>query len=94
MSTDLLDRFEERIGNSKKARQRLQRLDRDVQYLLAHLDDWRSEHPNRWVAVYNGELVAVEDSKERLIKAIARKGLPLPEVLVDFVSEEEVSLIL
>ena len=94
MSTDLLEGFAQRLGDPERARKHQRRLDRDLGFLLSHMDEWRKTHPNRWVAVYGGELVAIEDSKERLLEAIGKKKLPLREVLVDFISEQQVALVL
>lgn len=94
MPTDVLDRFEERLGDSAEALKHQQRLDRDVQFLLSHMNEWRKKYPNRWVAVYKNKLVAVEDTQDKLLKAIARGKLPLREVLIDFISEQQVAFVL
>lgn len=94
MATDVLEGLQERLGDPKRALEDQRRLNRDIKYLLSHLPKWRKEHPNRWVAVYDGKLVAVEGSRDRLLKAIDQQKLPLRKVLIDFVREEETAFIL
>ena len=94
MPTDVLDRFEERLGDPKEARRHQRRLDRDIKFLLSHMDEWRKKYPNRWVAVHKSKLIAVEDTQEKLLKAIAKGKRPLPEVLIDFIGEQRVAFAL
>jgi hypothetical protein len=84
----------EQIGEPKEVHARHQRLTSDIRFLLKNVDRWRAEYPNRWIAVYNGELVAVADTQERILTAISDKGLPLPEVIIDFLGEQQYAYIL
>lgn len=93
VSANLLH-FEKRIGTPETLLKRQERLNNDVRFLLDHMESWRQSHPNRWVAVYNGELVAVEDTQERLFRVLAEKHVPLAQAVIDFVTEERVSYLL
>ncbi len=69
-------------------------MDENVRTLLDHLEEWRGRHPNSWIAVYDGQLMAVESSKERLFRALDHKKIPLAEVLLDFLNAEKSILVL
>lgn len=94
MPPDVLERFEEKLGDWREALAHQDLVYADLRFLLDHLPEWREEHPNRWVAVYREELIVVEDTHERLIKEIKEKGIPLADVTLDFISEEKVAYIL
>lgn len=66
----------------------------DVEFLQSHADEWRREYPDRWIAVYGGELIAVADSQEALVSAVEARQVPLAEVVVDFLSEQRVAYLL
>ncbi len=88
MAAELVRQLRERLGDPEEALRKQQRLNEDARLFFAKVDEWRRQHPNRWVAVYGGELVAVADTREAVLAAVAEKGLPIEEVLVGFVSEE------
>jgi hypothetical protein len=89
MTSDVLDRMRAQIGDPMKALERKKRMDESVRFALEHLEQWREEHPNNWVAVYDHRLVAAEPSRERLIEAVEKSGVALDEVYVDFITEEK-----
>jgi hypothetical protein len=90
----VLERFQDKLGDPKQALKHKARQDRDIRYLLSHMDGWRSEHPNRWIAVYNENLVAVADSQARLLRQLATKRISLREALIDFVTEQPMAFVL
>lgn len=94
MALDLAERFRQRLGDPKEAFEQQRRLERDLHFLLSNLDKWRETHPNRWIAVYNGKLVAVADTRDRLLKELEAAGVPLRHALIDFVGEQKVALVL
>lgn len=94
MTNRIIERANELLGDRGQALERKQRMDHDAQFLISHLEEWRKKHPNNWVAVYDGRLVAVEPSKERLLETLQKVQVPLDSVLLDFLSEEKPVLIL
>jgi hypothetical protein len=93
VAIDVLEQFSQQLPNSEQALVHQARSDRDVNFLLSHMDEWRQTHPNRWVAVHN-ETFLIEDTQGKLLEAIRLKGVPLAEVLIDFISEQRVAYLL
>lgn len=91
---DLLDALTEKLPAPAAALRRQDELYADVRFILANRELWRTQYPNRFVAVHKGELVAVEPSREALMATITRKGWPISDVLFDYISEQPVALVL
>jgi hypothetical protein len=68
-------------------------MDAALTLILGHMEKWRQQYPNRWVAVYGAELIAVEDTWDRLVKSIADGGFDLKRVQTEFVTEKRQLLI-
>jgi hypothetical protein len=94
MENPILEGLARNMGNPQEALETKQRMDANVRFALDHLEEWRQHHPNKWIAVYDAQVVASESSKTGLLKTLHKKKLPLREVYVDFVSEEKAALIL
>ena len=52
------------------------------------------KYPNKWIAMYNGEVAATADSLENLLKEMDRLGIPREESIVKFMDTERRTLIL
>lgn len=94
MAVKEIQKLRKEFGGLKGALKAQERLNNDIAFLLANLDEWRTKYPNRWVAVYEDELVAVADTSERLLEEIERKGVPVRKAVVDFITEKRANFIL
>ena len=94
MTNAVLDGLADHIGDATKALKSKEQMDANVRFALEHLEEWRREHPNKWVAVYDHKLVATASSKGELVGKLHEAGVPLREVYVDFISEEKSALML
>lgn len=56
------------------------------------LDDQRvqltEKYPNKWIAVYNGEVGAIAESIEDLLEEMDRLGIPRKGAVIDFMDTE------
>ena len=52
------------------------RHERDFSFAMAHLEEWRAEYPNHWIAVFDGRLVATESDPDRLLLKLRELGIP------------------
>jgi hypothetical protein len=86
---DWYRRVREYLGTPEDIRRRSERMDRDHRFLLAHKEEWREENPNTWVAVYNGELIAMERSWKRMEKVLQRRPVPEGNPMVCFLGEKK-----
>lgn len=94
MAVKEIETLRKEFGGLEGALQAQERLNRDIAYLLANLDEWRTKYPNRWVAVYDGELVVLADSSESLLEQMKEKGIPVRKAVIDFVTEKRANFIL
>jgi hypothetical protein len=52
------------------------------------------EHPDQWVALYQGRVETFGKTLEELIAELEKKGLPRNDVIVRYIDREEKTLIL
>jgi hypothetical protein len=71
----------------------LDRFQDDMAYFDGHRDELVRQHPEKWVAIYQGQLVGAAKALPSLIAQLERKGLR-GRAFVDFVSERQDLLIL
>jgi len=74
-------------------REAVERGERDLKFALEHMQEWRRKHPNRWVAVHGGKLVAVESDAAALHEAICKQGIPPRESYVKFIPDARTVII-
>jgi hypothetical protein len=77
-----------------QAQQELDRFRQDMLFLDGHRDELLRRYPERWVAVYNGEVVGAAKDPKRLIRQLERKGIPPGEVYREYLTDREELLIL
>lgn len=94
MTTDVLEQMRKQAEDASTALRRRRQMDDNVRFALEHLEEWRQKHPNSWIAVNEGRLVAAEPSRELLLDALKKQSIALDGVYVDFLSEEKAVLIL
>jgi pyrimidine operon attenuation protein/uracil phosphoribosyltransferase len=52
------------------------------------------EHPSRWIAVYEGTVVATGRSLKSLLSALQKKRIPRDQTIIRFIDRKERTLIL
>ncbi len=72
----------------------LERFTSDAQYFDQHRQELMRQYPDRWVAIYDQEVVGAARDLKRLIAQLERKGIPRGRAFVDHASEREDLLIL
>ena len=55
-------------------------------WLMDHLPELARTHPNQWVAVYGGEVVAA-DPELGLVSAVAARSAPSSDTVIHFVDD-------
>jgi hypothetical protein len=81
-------------ANPDKFREIFERGERDLRFALAHLEEWRTEYPNHWIAVFDEKLVAAESSSERLLQKLREQNVPPGEAYVKFLPERRLDFAL
>jgi len=72
----------------------LERYRMDALYFEQHRQDLLHRYPERWIAVYNQEVVATARRLPQLLQQLENRGLPRAQVFIEHVSAKEVLLIL
>lgn len=85
---EFLAEFRKAVGTPQEAAESMKRFEVTTRYAFAHLEEWREEYPNHWIAVRGEELVAAESSSKRLRKRLAEKEIPVRGTYVTFLREE------
>jgi hypothetical protein len=72
----------------------LERYRKDALYFDRHREELLQRYPDRWVAIYNQEVVGTAKDLERLIHQLEKKGLSPGQVYRGHLSTTEELLIL
>ena len=72
----------------------LQRFKKDTAYYEEHREELLKKYPDRWVAIYDEQLVGAAKVLNRLIAQLQKKGVPRGRAFVEYVTEKEDLLIL
>lgn len=81
---DLLDQ----LGAPPDVLDGLRRYRKAVSSLAAKRARLARQHPERWIAVYNDDIVALTKTLEDLVRCIDEQKLPRDEVIVQFLTKE------
>lgn len=74
--------------------QELEQYRQDALYVRDHRAELLAQHPDRWIAVYGGEVVATSRSLPQLLKRLDAKGLSRGQVVTEYLATREDVLIL
>jgi hypothetical protein len=77
-----------------QAQQELDRFTADMIYVEQHREELLRQYADRWIAVYNEQVVAAAKDLKRLIRSLERKGLSPGHVYREYLTENEDLLIL
>lgn len=72
----------------------LARFRSDAEYVESHRDELLERYPDRWVAVYDGQVVADDPELDLLLQTVRDRGLPPSHVYRTHLSTREELLIL
>lgn len=66
----------------------------DAEYFQQHRQELLDRYPERWVAIYNQEVVGAAKDQRRLLRQLERKGIPAGRVFREYLTDKEELLIL
>ena len=71
---------------------------RDFANRVKVLEDKRPEltaqYPNKWIAMYNGNIVVVADSLEDVLKDMDEQAIPRKDAVIEFLDTERRNMVL
>ena len=71
----------------------LKQFKKEVEYYHAHRDELLEQHPERWVAIFEQQVVAVAAEPERLLATLRQRQIPPERALVEHLTLHEETLI-
>lgn len=77
-----------------QVQQELERFTADMLYFDQHRHELLRQYPDKWVAIYQNQVVATAKTLPRLVKQLERKGIPKGRAFVEYVTAKEDLLIL
>lgn len=90
----LLERVRSRKPAAKGRRAAHERMQRDLEYLSASRDRLVTKYDEQWVAIFNEALVAHAHEVEELLAQLDERGISPDQVIVDYLTKEQRTLIL
>jgi len=82
------------LGDPRKIADGLRRFRKSALVLSKQRPRMIQEHPQEWVAVFDGRVRAADKSFNKLMGEIDKQGIPRGEVLVRFIDKSERIMIL
>lgn len=77
-----------------QVQQELERHRRDAEYFQQHRAELLARYPERWVAIYDQQVVGAAKDHRRLVRQLERKSIPPGRVFRHYVTDKEELLIL
>jgi hypothetical protein len=77
-----------------QVQQELERHRQDAEYFQAHRAELLARYPERWVAIYDQQVVGAAKDHKRLVRQLARKGIPANHAFLEYLTDKEELLIL
>ena len=77
-----------------QVQQELARSRADALYLEEHREELIEQYPDRWVAIYNLQVVGAAKDPRRLVKQLERKGIPPGDTYWQYLTDKDELLIL
>lgn len=74
--------------------QELEQFRSDAQYFEEHRQELLEQYPERWVAIYNQQVVGAAKDAKRLKTQLDRKGINAGRVFREYLTKKEELLIL
>lgn len=78
------------VGGRKEFERQYQQYRGSLHFIDKDKSELLSKYADNWVAVYNSKVVAHGEKYRNVVKDIKRKGLPMEEVAVKFLSTRRV----
>jgi len=89
-----LDKLLEELGGKEKVMEDFARHKRDVDFFQYHYQELLEKYPDKWVAVYNAEVVGTNKDFIALLDCLKEKKIPTNETIIYFMDTRPKPLIL
>ena len=89
-SRSLLDKVLESAGGKAEFERKHRQYSKSLTYLDEAMDELVKYHNNQWVAVYESTIVGYASDYGKLAEEIERKGIPIEEVVIKFLTNRKI----
>ena len=89
-----LDKMLEADGGIEGVMRLLEQGDKDNAFLESHQQEWKEQYPDKWIAVYQEELVAIAATTADLYRKLEERNIPRNETKVRFLNTKDVNWML
>ena len=72
----------------------LEQFEEDTRFLDDNREGWRLEHPDKWVVVFQRQLVGTGDTALKALNKAKGAGVPVHRVAIEYLASEPTKLIL
>ncbi len=88
------DQVIKEMGGPKVISRELREFSNRVQVFECKRAELTAQYPNKWIAMYNEDIVAVADSLQDLLSRMDDRGVPRKEAIVEYMDTEQRSMVL
>lgn len=67
----------------------LRALNKDSSFFQEHHEELLSQYGEHWVGIFNQKVAGVSPDMDELLNELKRKGVPLDQVLFEYLTDEE-----
>lgn len=89
MTTKLLGKALRSAGGLEELRRRMFQSARNLAFIEKKREELLKLYDEKWIAVYNSEIVACDKNFENLVNKMNKAGLSFDEVTVEFMSTQK-----
>lgn len=82
------------LGGAELLRRQAKQFAKDGEFVRRHFHELAKQYRDRWIAVYEGKLVAADDELEGLVSKLRLARLPLSQVVVEHMTQKRVPRVL
>jgi len=85
-----LDKMLEADGGIEGVMLQLEQGEKDNIFLESHQQEWKKQYPDKWIAVYKEELVAIAATTADLYRELEERDIPRNHTKVHFLSTKNI----
>jgi ribosomal protein L20 len=90
MATGLLKKALKSVGGAEESKRKREEFRRDLAYIEENREKLLKDYNERWVAVYNSEVVAHGKDYDNVLSQLERRGMPVDQIPIRYLSEHKV----
>jgi hypothetical protein len=90
MTTELLEKAIESVGGAEEFRRKREEFRRDLIFIEENIEKLVEDYNEKWVAVYNSEVVAHGRNYRNILFQLEKRGMPIDQIPIRYLSRRKV----